>query len=389
MSAFRKNKNPSGRRRVGRSVLARGVAVAGVAVLAASLASLVGGAGAKAVPTSHLSRVAVPPGVVLARKLAAQDSSTPTWKAPGPSFDAKKASGKTVWFISNNLSTPFQTDQANGLAEALQTVGVKLVKFDGKGQLPEYTRGIDEAIAAKANAILLGGVEPQFVGAAMASAKAAGIPVIGTQIHDPGVIPPDQRKFSVAAEVGHCHACAARMMADWAVADSGGKIDGVVLWFSDLPDVTKPLLNGFLGEMHKLCPTTCKLKTIDVPIAQWQTRLPTLTRTLLQTDPKINYLFPQVDGQALFMVPAVHQAHAQGRVKMVSFNGSQGMLQYLAKHDVVGADVGSVAIWQGWAFADQTLRVLTGTLPVKVFGFPPVIPERLFTWKNIKKREPQ
>jgi ribose transport system substrate-binding protein len=81
----------------------------------------------------------------------------------------------------------------------------------------------------------------------------------------------------------------------------------------------------------------------------------------------------------LGMLPSVHAAGAQDRVKIVTFNASPSVLESLKNGDVVAANVGANPEQYGWAFADQTLRVLSDKEPVKDVK----LPLRIFTRDNI------
>src|SRR5205823_3699350 len=79
-------------------------------------------------------------------------------------------------------------------------------------------------------------------------------------------------------------------------------------------------------------------------------------------------------GIAIYMLPAIHAANAQKRVKLVSFNADKSAMTSMSHHDVIVADVGSPLKWFGYAVADETLRVITGhraianeRVPLRVF----------------------
>jgi ABC-type sugar transport system substrate-binding protein len=116
----------------------------------------------------------------------------------------------------------------------------------------------------------------------------------------------------------------------------------------------------------------------DVPVARWTSDLPTLTGTLVR-DRNLKYLLPLYDGMVLNMLPAVHIANAENRVKIVSFNALPAILTSLKKRDVVAGDVGTSGQQLGWAMADQVLRILTKRKPVRDVR----LPVRLFTRRNI------
>jgi len=117
-----------------------------------------------------------------------------------------------------------------------------------------------------------------------------------------------------------------------------------------------------------------------VPVGQWATQLATVTQTELQRDRSINYILPLFDSEATFIIPAVHAAGADQRVKLVSFNATPGVIDFLARRDVMAAEVGTSQPWEGWSMADQALRVLAGAKPVR----DEKLKFRLFTRANVK-----
>jgi ribose transport system substrate-binding protein len=317
-----------------------------------------------------------PASVAEAKQLVATYEKPSVFTAPGPSFDAMKAKGKKVFFMGVVMSIPFVSAVANGFTAAMSPVGVSVVISDAKGQISEAARGIAQAVSQKVDAIVDDGVDEALLRPALADAKKAGIPVIDFLAFDPGPLPSGISPAIVAGG-GHCYACAGRMMADSIIADSNGKAHVVIVTASDIGLPQRNEIEGSASEFKRLCPG-CKLSYVDVKSGQWNT-LTSLTPDILRRDPSVDYLSPLFDGQALFMVPAVHVVGAQSRVKIVSFNGTPAILKSLQGGDVVVADVGTPNEWEGWAAADQTLRVLTSTSPV----LDTKIPERLFTRANI------
>jgi ribose transport system substrate-binding protein len=315
-------------------------------------------------------------GVGTAKRLVAQAMAGPGWKAPGPAFDGARAKGKTVFYISILASLPIEGNIFKGLTQATQAVGAKLVTFDGKSQASEFARGIEQAISQKAGVIVLGGVPGPLVAAPLADAKKAGIPVITARTQDVG--PPIKKDPSaVVGEVTHCFVCAGRMIGDETIADSNGKAHAVLLTSSNVGLISDAETNGIKAEMKRLCPQ-CKLTIVDFPTNVWNT-LGTRIVPILRQDPSINYILPLYDNMVVYLLPAVHAANLQNRVRIVSFNGTPAIMNFLKNKDVVVADVGDANIWQGWAIADAAFRVLAGLKP----PLDAHIPERLFTAANI------
>jgi len=120
------------------------------------------GCGQSAAPTSTSSGSSA--GVQEAKQLVAtEEKMLDTWPAPGPAFDATKARGKLIWYISGDLSSEFEHQLTQGMSEAAQAVGARFTAIDGKGQATEYARAVDEGVAQHADVIVLGGVQPRVV----------------------------------------------------------------------------------------------------------------------------------------------------------------------------------------------------------------------------------
>lgn len=294
-----------------------------------------------------------------AQTAVAAAEQPPSFAAPGPTFNAKAAAGKTLWVINITSSIPLVQVTDSAAAQALGLVGARLVQYDGKGTVATQSAGIDEAIAQHASAIALFAIDPNAVAGPVQKAMQAGIPIIVMQYGDPGATMP----FGLKAQVTYCYSCAGKYMADYIVANAGTNKTSVALIESTEVPNSKFEIQGFKSTYLSLCPS-CSLYEQNVPVADWQTQIPTLTQSLIRSHPGLKYIVPIYDGMALFVVPAVHSAGAATSVKVVSFNATLGVMQDLASHNVVAADVGSPQAWEGWALADQFLRVVTGHAPV-------------------------
>lgn len=356
----------------------------GVALLLAAVVALTAGCGSSSddstsstSATSGGGSSAGSDGVAEAKKIVAKLSQPVQWESPGPAFDASKAKGKTVWFVPIDLSIPFIQGIVKGMKDGLGTVGANEISCDPKGSAAVEADCIDRAVGQHADAISNSGIESARVAPQYKAAAAAGIPVFPGHTQDPGPVNTNEPNPPVVATAGQCNSCAGTAMADFVVADSDGKAHVTFLGASDSA-ISKPIEDAFKKEMDRLCPD-CEYASKDVPIAQWASSLPTLVPSLLANDPSIDYLVPVFDGMVVPMVPGVHRANAQDKVKIVSFNGSPPVMDLLQKGDVVAADFGGAIVWQGWGFADQAMRIMTGVKPVLDIK----VPERMFTRDNI------
>jgi ribose transport system substrate-binding protein len=354
----------------GRKVLAAAL-LAGIGAI--TLAAVAGGAQSSPSTKSTTEAVA---SVIEAKRLVAKAQQPVAWSAPGKPYDATKAKGKSIWYNSFLLTIPFEQFMCQGIKQAARAVGASAQCLDGKSSAAEFTKGIQQAVAAKADAIILGGITPSFVAPALADAKKAGVAVIASHTQDPGR-PLRGTPSSIVAVATHSYSYPGKLEADFVVADSNGKGNAIFLESSDVGVISALGRDAFKKEMARLCPS-CKVKVINVPIAQWGS-LQTKTASIIQSNPDYKYIVAVFDGMVLFMVPSVHAANAQNTVKIVSFNGTPAVMTFMKNKDVVAADVGGANLWQGWGIADQTFRVLTGApklLDIRT-------PQRLFTRANI------
>jgi ribose transport system substrate-binding protein len=355
-----------GARHTRRDLLIRGAQYAGAvgigsAALAAcgsdsGSASGSGGAGASSAALKELQ----------ARLDAAK--AMPKFTAPGPPFDVSAARGKTVFYVSLDNSIPIVRVLVDAVTEASKAAGVELIVFDGKSQASLYNAGMEQAIARKVDCILIESVATASLERPIKKAVASGIKVISLNELKP--------ISAVDGSVYFDYLGAARLEADWVIVDSRGKNIDTVIWIAPFP--THLAMRDTIENEFKQYAPGAKVQVEQVDFGDWQTRTPSLVRSKMQRDPKIDYLIPVVDGQSLFMVPPLQQAGYANKVKISTFNATQGVLQLLQKHNVVGADSGQDTLYAGYADIDQALRVLTGQPPAKA-----KIPNRLFDTTNV------
>lgn len=292
----------------------------------------------------------------------------------GEPFDASAADGKKVWYISVNNSIPVLTLWSDTLTTAVEPYGVDVTVFDGKGQVAEFQRGMEQAIAANADVIALMSIDPALLSAQIQAAEAAGIPVVTTQSGRPAqpTIP------GVVAEVSFDYEQVGKIIAAWAVADKGGPVNALVV-SANLGVPSSPVETaGIVDEIARLAPES-EVKVEDRDVTKWGAPLQSLASSSLNQDPELEYILPLYDGMTVSVLAGVAQANANDRARVASFNATPGIVDSLAKDTPLKADVGGANIWWAYGLADQLMRVLTGNEPV----VESEIPLRLFTTENI------
>src|SRR2546426_11817136 len=157
--------------------------------------------------------------------------SGPSQFAGGPAFNATKARGKKVWWISNLGSNSFTPLIYNPFKEAMNAAGVQVTFFDGQGSAQEEIHGMLNAIAAKADLIVDQDYPVAQTQAGFDAAKKAGIPVLEWANNDEGAGPSPN---GGVAEVTYCYSCSGKLMAHAAIVQSSGNVNAVFITSSDV-----------------------------------------------------------------------------------------------------------------------------------------------------------
>lgn len=332
--------------------------------------------GSSASPSSGSS---APKGVNLSHVNGelAKYSKQPKFKAPGPAFDAKKhMAGKTVFSIGVNNSDQFVQVLQNGMKRIAMNVGFNFRIFSNHGSPSQWVKGMQTAVNEKVSVIdLLAGIDPSQLNPQIKQAKAANIPVVVSDAYDVAQKP--DPLVTTTADVPY--AKAGRLMADYAVSDTKGKADVLVIGSSDVVS-SKFMVKNIDNEFSKYC-SSCKVKNIDITVANWASQTKSQVQSALNADPNINYILPVYDSQSQFVVPAITGAGKKGKVHISTYDGTPFVLKMMQDGDTVRMDVGEDLDWVSKAVMDQDMRVAGGLKPVKDTKTPLYI----FTKKNVHK----
>jgi ribose transport system substrate-binding protein len=297
---------------------------------------------------------------------------------PGPAFKlASDIRGKTIYIVPNTTTGTFWPPIIDGLKDAAAPFGVKVVAYDSQYTTAGGAKGIEQAIARKADAIIIGSLQSKALAAPIKAATKAGIPVVMMFDQEKGPVSAPQKALGIFGNVGTCDTCAGRVLAALAVVQSNGKANAVSITSPEIPPA-KFQSEGFVKGIKEFCPT-CKVKEVNVPLSAWSTQLASATTAAI-ADRGVNFIVPVFSDMNTFMLPAVHAGNAQDRVTMLSQGvGSAAMIELIKKDDVVRGIVGSPDPWYGWSAFDQVLRALSDRPPAT----NSFLPTRLFTQDNV------
>jgi len=289
----------------------------------------------------------------------------PTFTAPGPQVDISKLKGKSM-FVIPLVPNPFNESIQNTMREIAQKVGMKFTLYPNQGQASQWVQGMNQAITAKPDIIVLSTApDPRVLQPQLTAAKKAGIPVVVTHFYDDSSpTPPDCEGCAagVTALVTAPFNVAGKAAADWIINDSGGKANALVIGGADI--LPSPgTVDTVKKEFQDSCPD-CKVTVANIPVSEWNTKTQGEVQAALNKDPTIDYVYPLYDAMVAGAVPAVQTLGRKGKVKVVSYNGSPYVLKYIQDSNIAAMDVGEDTVGIGYASMDQSFRILSGMQPV-------------------------
>lgn len=350
--------------------------LAGAAILLVSL--LAAGCGGSSTPSTNASSSSGTTEVSAAKAIVASlEKPTTSFKAPGPAIDAKSLAGKSVWYIPISISVPVFAIGNESLQAALSKVGVHLHTCSGNADPSATATCIEHAVASKAAGIIVDAIPVALAPNAFASAQSRHVPVlIVDQLPPPASAPgavkghgDDKLAYTLEQDTE-----LVRAEADFTIADAGGQTNVLTMPFTDSPS-TLAWGAAAVSELHKRCPE-CELTSQKVGLANISL-VPSQTSSALLSHPEVKYVLPEFDAVLQGVEQGVQQAGYSTKVKVVTAAGDLQGLQ-MVKAGRLAADVGQDFPYEGWADADEILRMMLGEPIVEEH-----VPIRMFDGKDV------
>jgi ABC-type sugar transport system substrate-binding protein len=291
--------------------------------------------------------------------------------APTEPLDGAAMAGKNIWVISI-LTNQWTQGVSVGLNDAADNLGIDLTIYDGQGSVDRWNTGMAQAIASKADGIVLLAVDPKLVSQAVADAAAAGIPVTNAYSAKQGdaVLPGIFSNFQADNKTDGYNTAA------WMIADSGCKAHALMMYGSGVA-VWEAQAEGAEEAFKELCPDDCELTTKAIDLANMATDMPRQTQTELTRDPDIKYVYPAQDSAVPFVEPAVSQIGTD--IKIVSRDGLAENMDALREGGLQKLDVAMPPDrWTGFAILDEMSRAVLGMPSGEM-----LVPTRLIDETNI------
>jgi ribose transport system substrate-binding protein len=311
----------------------------------------------------------------LAAKVAELEKAGDSYPVPtGQISGVDAVKGKTVYYIPITQQAPqFAVTQA-ALTAAFGKVGVQLQVCNGNATPTGIAACLSQATKAQAGAIITDAIPYALASNAFDAAEQAGIPVLNTNQTADTAHP-------AAAKLGYIYAAGSAQMvavADWIIADSGGKANVVINQSTDGPSPVA-FVAAAKDEFAQQCPD-CTVTINPISSANFAL-IPSSTSSALLKNPSAKYVVSEFDQYLQPTLGGVQQAGKIASVKGVSGAAQLSGLKMMAAKNFLYASVGQASSYQGWADADAVLRMMTGVTGDKLPEY--TIPTRLFTRDNI------
>src|SRR5262249_56941402 len=123
------------------------------------------------------------------------------------------------------------------------------------------------------------------------------------------------------------------------------------------------------GELAAHC-TGCKISYLNVPVAQWSTKIQSGVQTALLRDSSINFIVPLFDAMQQYAIPGIQAAGASSRVQTASYNGDPALIKRLQAGQGGRATIREGAGGLGYADIHEARRGSSGPPPTRSHPTP-------------------
>jgi ribose transport system substrate-binding protein len=284
-------------------------------------------------------------------------STSPVTTAPKP------APGKTIWIISSGQALDVAAQATGGAVDAAKAMGWSAEIFDGKYQPNLFLNGVQQAIAAHADGIILYAIDCSYVKTGLQAAKQARIPVVGIESQDcspsletPLAYGPAYRDFP-GLEKGWGAAAAT-----WLAAKTSSNSTVIELKQTD-SQATLLESQGFEAALKAAC-SGCSIVTVAFTGSDIGPGLQQKAQQALLQHPTSTGLFAPYDALMTSGVAAAVQASGRAaQINVISGGGSVPNLDLVRQGRGQNADLVFVSRWEGFSSVDWLNRLFHGITP--------------------------
>ncbi len=308
-------------------------------------------------------------GVEGAKALLAMWTSPPTSIGITEPVDGEIPSGKKIAFM--NCGVEVCNANFEAVKEAAGILGWSVENVNVGGTPDEISGAWNRVAASKPDGVIATGVPSAVFKPALDQLAAAGIPVVECCV-------PNETDPGITAMIGDVNTDPiGRQFGAWIAADSNGEAN--VLWVgsADFP-VIADLETAFRDSMDSWCPG-CPIESIDIPVAEIGTTMPTKIAAYVRSNPDVNYIALGYDGFATGLPQALRDAGVADKVKFIGQNALP-MNKQMVVDGEQGASIAFPIYEEMYAAVDALARTFVG---VSVEPSLAMMPLYIYTSDNI------
>lgn len=298
---------------------------------------------------------------------------TKTNDGPLPTSSPKPQSGKKVWVISCGQASISCKAAADAAMTAGKLLSWDMTLYDGKLSVQGWTAGVQAAVAAHADGVVLDFMECPLLKQPLTDAKKAGIKVVGISsfdCNDPNYgSAGTESLFSVqpkfAPEISNTDdlwESYGKVVADWLLSKAGSEGNFVTPQATDVL-ASKLAAVGFAAEVKAHCPS-CKLHPVPYTLDDYATgKLKSNFEAMLNTNRDINGATSLGSSQMINSVgPALANLPTSRRdaLYVMTGEGTQPMIAAAQQGKFAQVGVGAPYEWWSWLTMDSLNREFAG-----------------------------
>lgn len=256
----------------------------------------------------------------------------------GGSDDNAPADGEiAIGFSQATQQSPFYVELGEGVKLAAEEAGATLEYVDANGDITKQNNDIEDLLTRGVDVLLINPVDPQGIAPSLASAKAAGVPVVTV----------DRPAEGAVAHVGRDNVAMGQLVGEAvkeALGDEGGKI--IEIQGDAGGTVAIDRSEGF----HQAFEGVDNVTFVEGPYAEYvRANAVSAMQDLLQANPDVNVVYAHNDDMALGALQVL-QENGRDDVLVAGVDGLMEAVTAIAETDQYIAtalndpiDLGSVA----------------------------------------------
>ena len=265
----------------------------------------------------------------------------------------KRPIGKKIAFI--DCGSPICGLFASLAQQPSEMLGMTLTRIKAGTTADGVAAAFDTVLEGHFDGVFVPAVAPSLWQRYLNKLDAARIPVVAS-----GIIGLDRTKVSVVGASETSTTLSGTLMADWAVARDGSKLDAVFYITPEL-SFTNLLADVFVKEVKGRC-KDCVVRVVEIPVATFGNKAPTIVVDDLLAHPKTTAAVFAVGEQTIGLPSALKTAD----LKLPMLLNVPGPSELSSIRDgTYTAGLGNDLAVLTWTMVDSLARLTTGQVPAE------------------------